>query len=190
LYRNRLDAALVRLSEDLQITYSDTNMAADTDQSTRSLFKSFGTNSLPKRPVPPWPSWGYLILAWPFIGMALLISVSVLRSARIAPYQAITHGVITCYDPPNHNQSRYAFTVADHKYTGESNFPGAENPPIHSVVTVYYDARDANTNNLQPYASLSRDDASVAILLFTLGSAVIVIVIIAMARKHFLTRGQ
>jgi len=165
-------------------------MATDSEPSHTDLLKSFFTESFLNRSRKPWPSWEYLVLAWPFIGMALLISIGVLRSARIAPHQAITHGVITGYDPPNHNQARYAFTVENHQYTGESNFPGADSPPIHSVVTVYYDARDANTNNLQPYASLSRGDASVAILLFTLGSAVIAIVIIAKARKHFLRRGQ
>jgi len=122
--------------------------------------------------------------------MAALIYIGVIGDARIAPYQAEATGTVTGYDPPNHNQCRYQFTVAGRHYSGESGFSGTENPPIGTAIMVYYDTRDANISGLESYATLANGNRNVALLLFVLGFIVILIVSTAKLRKHLQSRNR
>jgi hypothetical protein len=104
-----------------------------------------------------WKSWNALIIAAPLAFGLVIVLFDSHRDHLIAARQQSTIGVVTAYEPSNHNQCSYTFEFQGKQYRGESSSPTATTS-IGQQVQVYFDRSDPATNSLTDFESESRNN--------------------------------
>jgi hypothetical protein len=102
-----------------------------------------------------WKSWNALFIAAPFaLGLIFVLTTST-RDHAVAMRQGSTIGVVTAYEPSNHNQCSYTFELEGKQYQGKSSSP-TTTATIGQQVQVYFDRNDPATSSLEDFESASR----------------------------------
>ena len=73
------------------------------------------------------------------------------RDSAIASHQLTTTGVVTAYEPENHNQCRYIFSVQGKSFEGHDSAPHHPQP-LGEVVNVFYDSTNPSASGLEDYS--------------------------------------
>ncbi len=98
-----------------------------------------------------------------------------MRENAASKRQQVSQGVITAYEPSNHNECRYLFSVGGRQYSGMRP-AGTTSVFVGERVTVYYDSQDPTVNAIEDFSEMSRRDRNfVYIVLFVIGAVVAVI---------------
>ena len=112
--------------------------------------------------------WNFLVVLPWFIGFMWLL-FSGISQRVVAERQQLVEGLVTAYEPANHNQYRYVFFVDGKSYSGLES-PKGRALAVGQKVTVYYDPRDPATNALTEFGDLSIETfGPIPTLLFGIG---------------------
>jgi hypothetical protein len=115
------------------------------------------------------PRW-YLLVALPWAVGAIIFVYEWKVDREIATRQQTTQGVITVYEPANHNRYRYVFSINGKTYDGLQS-PKKGELEIGKRVVVFYDPKNPNKNSLTDFRQLSMDVMGpVPMLLFGIGA--------------------
>jgi hypothetical protein len=107
---------------------------------------------LGKRPRSDWNSWWSLIITPPLlIAMAFSVS-SVRRDSGVASRQNTAEGIVTAYEPSNHNHCRYSFRFDGRTFEGIDSSP-TNTATVGQHVTVFFDPNRPETNSLEDFES-------------------------------------
>lgn len=102
-----------------------------------------------------WRSWNALFMAGPLAFGLFFVSSNAYRYHAIAERQQLATGVVTAYQPSNHNQCSYRFETHGVQYSGTWPSP---TPTAHigQSVQVYFDRSNPAINSLEDFESASR----------------------------------
>jgi len=103
-----------------------------------------------------WKSWNALFMAAPFAFVLGFVLFNSVRDHAIAARQGSTTGVVTAYEPSNHNQCTYTFELEGKQYRGRSSSP-TRTASVGQQVQVYFDRNDPATNSLKDFETASRN---------------------------------
>jgi hypothetical protein len=115
------------------------------------------------------------------VGLVLVIPESI-QKAEVGARQQLSSGIVSAYDPSNHNMCSYTFTVAGRQFAGKSGAP-TDTAYVGEQVQVYYDPIKPSTNSLEDFRQASWEDRAVAYVLLIGIGLVVAIVLYAKARK-------
>jgi hypothetical protein len=105
----------------------------------------------------------------PFVFGVLIVGSEAAREAKAAGRQQTSQGVVTAYDPSDHNQCSYTFSVLGRPYTG-SRSADTTDVTVGNRVFVYYDSQNPTMNALEDFSEMSHRDRSFCfILIFAIG---------------------
>ena len=99
------------------------------------------------------PSWWNLLVVLPWAIGAIVFVQEWKVDRDIALREQTAQGLITTYEPSNHNRYGYVFTVNGKNFTGWES-PKNEELGIGKRVVVYYDPRNPNKNALTEFRDL------------------------------------
>lgn len=102
-----------------------------------------------------WNSWWSLYMAAPCAFGLLLLVPTTLQDAAIGNRQQTTAGIITAYEPNNHDSCRYAFSAQGKQFGGIDGcprHPGA----VGSTVKVYFDPTNPAKSVLEDFSVRGR----------------------------------
>jgi len=135
-----------------------------------------------------YPSWWNLLILLPWV-FGIVLCVHEWRVDRsIAQREQTTRGVVTSYEPQNHNLYGYAFAVDGRPYRGWES-PKANEIEIGKVVTVYYDPADPSKNALTHFDELS--SASLGLVpLMIVGIVGLALFVSLRRRRNHATKGE
>jgi hypothetical protein len=119
-----------------------------------------------------YPSWWNLLVVLPWVlGLAFLIH-EWRTDSQIAGRQQTASGIVTAYEPSNHNQYGYKFEVDGKSYTGWES-PKRRELAIGRQVIVFYDPQNPSRNALTDFHDVSTSALGpVPMLLFGIGTVV------------------
>jgi hypothetical protein len=104
-------------------------------------------------------SWNALFMTAPFVfGLAILIPGAI-HNADVGSRQQSTNGVVTAYEPSNHNSCSYTYTVQGNRFSGTSASPTATlmaPATVGEPVQVYFDPKNPATSSLEDFSAKSR----------------------------------
>jgi hypothetical protein len=110
-----------------------------------------------------WNSWWALTFTLPlFVALAVLVPAS-LKNAEVGNRQRLASGVVTAYEPSNHNQCRYTFSVQGTRFSGVSSAPKGT-VFVGEEVEVYFDPTNPATNSLRDFSATSRGSRGVVFI--------------------------
>jgi hypothetical protein len=97
-----------------------------------------------------WKSWWALSVTLPFVFcLAFLISES-MQQTEVGARQQLASGIITAYEPSNHDSCRYTFAIQGREFNGIGSCP--MHPGIVGAqVRVYYDPMNPATSSLEDF---------------------------------------
>jgi hypothetical protein len=98
-----------------------------------------------------------MFITFPFILGVFFVVPDVLRDDAAASRQQTSPGLVTAYEPSNHNRCRYTFIVQGKQYSGMSSAP-ATTLSVGDRILVYFDSRDPTTNALEAFSTKSHRD--------------------------------
>jgi hypothetical protein len=122
-----------------------------------------------------YPSWWNLLVVLPWaLGLAFCIHEGTMNS-QIAGCEQTATGIVTAYEPANHNQYGYKFEVDGKSYTGLESPKGSE-LAIGKRVIVFYDPQNPSRNALTDFHDMSISALGpVPMLLFGIGMVTVLI---------------
>lgn len=128
-----------------------------------------------------WKSWNALFIAAPFAVGLVFVSSNLVRYHAIAGRQQSTTGVVTAYEPSNHNQCSYTFEIRTRQYTGKWSSP-TQTASVGQEVRVYFDSSDPATNSLEDFESASQRQRGILSFLIFGICAVVGLIVYAKSR--------
>jgi hypothetical protein len=111
-----------------------------------------------------WRSWNLIFVTIPWIIGILFLLPQFLQKQAVGRRQQLTSGVVTAYEPSNHNQCRYTFQTQGKQYSGISSAL-SERVNIGEQVQVYFDPQNPVTNSLDDFSDSSKSDFSVMVFM-------------------------
>ena len=135
-----------------------------------------------------WKSWNALFMAAPFAFGLVFVSLNAHRYHAIAERQQSTTGVVTAYEPSNHNQCTYTFEIRGTRYSGKWSSP-TSTAQVGQTVQVYFDRSDPATNSLEDFESASRNQRGMQSFLI-LGICAVIGFIVYAKFRSIVTSGQ
>jgi len=107
--------------------------------------------------------------AWEAESLLYLLFLAISQRIVVGRQQ-IVQGMLTAYEPGNHNQYEYVFSVGGKSYSGWES-PKGRPLAVGQKVTVYYDPRHPTTNSLTDFGDLSIETfGPIPTLLFGIGA--------------------
>ena len=134
-----------------------------------------------------WKSWNALFMTAPFVLGLFFVSSNAHRYHAIAERQQSTTGVLTAYQPSNHNQCTYTFEDRGMQYSGIWSSP-TETAHVGQVVQVYFDRSNPATNSLEDFESASRRQRGVQSFLILVICGVIGFIVYSKSRTKTASR--
>jgi hypothetical protein len=117
----------------------------------------------------------------PLVFGLVFVSSNAHRYHVIAERQQATTGIVTAYEPSNHNQCTYTFVIRGTQYSGTWSSP-TETAHVGQAVQVYFDGGNPATNSLEDFESASRRQRGMQSLLVLGICAVVGFIVYAKAR--------
>jgi hypothetical protein len=121
-------------------------------------------------------------MTFPFVfGLSFLVPQQ-LRDARVGAREQFATGVVTAYEPSNHDSCRYTFSINRQRFDGISGcpfHPGA----VGAVVQVYYDPANPATSSLEDFLEARRRNEGM-IPLMLLGICAVISAILFSKYRH------
>jgi hypothetical protein len=103
-----------------------------------------------KRSRSDWQSWWSLTLTLPlFIALGGVVP-NALRDADVARREKTVEGIVTAYEPSNHNQCRYSFAFDGRLFEGMGSSP-TNTATVGQHVTVFFDPNRPEINSLEGF---------------------------------------
>jgi hypothetical protein len=104
-----------------------------------------------------WKSWRSLVITFPFIIGVFLVAPQAMRENTAATRQQTSQGIVTAYEPYNHNECSYTFTANGRLYSGIRS-AATTDVRVGDRVLVYYDSQDPTVNALEDFSEMSHND--------------------------------
>ncbi len=134
-----------------------------------------------------WTSWRSLIITFPAIVGVFFVAPQAIRENSAARRQQTSQGLVTSYEPSQHNQCRYTFPVQGKRYSGMASAPTTD-VAIGDRVLVYFDSQDPTMNALEDFTSMSQRDKGFVSILIVVIAAFVGFILISKATQTSVER--